>query len=72
LVRLVTVYVVEVIPVAIGVELSPPEVVPSYTLYDVAPVEPVHDNATWPLPAIAVSPAGAEGAALAAAGVTTE
>jgi hypothetical protein len=70
LVRLVTVYVVEVIPVAIGVELSPPEVVPSYTLYDVANDAAVHDSPTWPMPAVAVRPVGTEGTD--GSGVTTE
>jgi hypothetical protein len=47
--------------VATGVGLSPPEVLPSYTLYDVANGEAVHDSVAWPLPDAAVSPAGAEG-----------
>jgi hypothetical protein len=52
------------------VELSPPGVVPTYTLYDVASDDTDHETVTWPLPAVAVRPVGAAG--VEGCGVTAE
>jgi len=48
----------------IGVVASPPAVVPRYTLYEVEPFEADQVSDTEALPAVAVSPVGAEGALL--------
>jgi len=55
------VYEVPVMPVKMGLEPSPPEVVPMYRLYVFAPDDEFQDKATCPLLAVAVRPVGAAG-----------
>jgi hypothetical protein len=48
-------------PVKMGLEPSPPEVEPMYTLYEVALEDEVQDKVACPPPAVAVRPVGAGG-----------